>query len=87
MHHRQEFHLAGTKGRRGKPRNNLLKKMENLIARRGMNFENAKNVARNRKQWKKQGKLEDNLKHPVDHRMQLHATYIFLKKIIVPNTN
>ena len=31
----------------------MLKKIENLIARWGMNFEDAANVTRNRNQWKK----------------------------------
>ena len=37
----------------------MVKKMENLIARREMHFEDAANSARNRKQREKQGKPED----------------------------
>ena len=44
---------TGMKRRRGRPRNNQLKKMENLIARWGMNFEDAANVTRNMKQGEK----------------------------------
>ena len=53
--------------------------MENLIARRGMNFEDAANVARKRREWKKAREVgRYSLRHAAGHKMQLRPTYIFL---------